>query len=113
VGARRRAQSRSAISAAALFLSPKTIEYHLRHVCQKLAIHSRDELARALAPLPSDPRLRASTPVQKDSDRFGGVWTRLIATRGNRRCSHRLIPRAAPVTPSHSPIPNRISGRRH
>jgi DNA-binding CsgD family transcriptional regulator len=36
-------------AAAALFLSPKTIEYHLRHVYQKLGIHSRDELSRALA----------------------------------------------------------------
>jgi DNA-binding CsgD family transcriptional regulator len=36
-------------TAAALFLSPKTVEYHLRHVYQKLDIHSRDELAQALA----------------------------------------------------------------
>ena len=36
-------------AAAALFLSPKTIEYHLRHVYQKLDIHSREELAQALA----------------------------------------------------------------
>jgi DNA-binding CsgD family transcriptional regulator len=36
-------------TAAALFLSPKTIEYHLRHVYQKLGIHSRHELARKLA----------------------------------------------------------------
>ena len=35
-------------AAATLFLSPKTIEYHLRHVYQKLDIHSREELARAL-----------------------------------------------------------------
>ena len=33
-------------TAAALFLSPKTIEYHLRHVYLKLGIHSREELAR-------------------------------------------------------------------
>lgn len=35
-------------AAAALFLSPKTIEYHLRHVYLKLDIHSREELARLL-----------------------------------------------------------------
>jgi DNA-binding CsgD family transcriptional regulator len=35
-------------AAAALFLSPKTVEYHLRHVYQKLGIHSRDELAQTL-----------------------------------------------------------------
>ena len=36
-------------TAAALFLSPKTIEYHLRHIYRKLAIRSRDELAEKLA----------------------------------------------------------------
>jgi DNA-binding CsgD family transcriptional regulator len=37
-------------TAASLFLSPKTVEYHLRHVYQKLDIHSRTELADAVAP---------------------------------------------------------------
>ena len=36
-------------AAAALFLSPKTIEYHLRHVYMKLGIHSREELAQKIA----------------------------------------------------------------
>ncbi|KRE38136.1 hypothetical protein ASG73_10220 [Janibacter sp. Soil728] len=35
-------------AAAALFISPKTIEYHLRKVYLKLAIHSRDELAKVI-----------------------------------------------------------------
>ncbi|MGZ4353034.1 MAG: ATP-binding protein [Gaiellaceae bacterium] len=35
-------------AAAALFLSPKTIEYHLRNAYRKLAVHSRDELRQAL-----------------------------------------------------------------
>jgi len=36
-------------AAAALFLSPKTIEYHLRSVYRKLGINSRDALAQAVA----------------------------------------------------------------
>ena len=38
-------------TAAALFLSPKTIEYHLRNVYRKLSIGSRSELKAAMARL--------------------------------------------------------------
>src|SRR4029077_7680915 len=36
-------------AAARLYLSPKTVEYHLRHVYDKLEIRSREELRVALA----------------------------------------------------------------
>jgi DNA-binding CsgD family transcriptional regulator len=36
-------------TAAAVFLSPKTVEYHLRSIYRKLGIHDRDALAVALA----------------------------------------------------------------
>jgi DNA-binding CsgD family transcriptional regulator len=35
-------------AAATLFLSPKTIEYHLRHVYQKLGVNSREQLTQAV-----------------------------------------------------------------
>jgi DNA-binding NarL/FixJ family response regulator len=34
--------------AQTLFVTPKTVETHLAHTYQKLAIHSRAQLARAL-----------------------------------------------------------------
>jgi DNA-binding CsgD family transcriptional regulator len=54
-------------AAAALFLSPKTIEYHLRHIYLKLGIHSRDELARVLgrsSPVPESADVEADGVVE-------------------------------------------------
>ena len=56
---------------AALFLSPKTIEYHLRHVYLKLGIHSRDELAQALA---LDSVQRAGRYPPRAPDRRAGTY---------------------------------------
>ncbi len=35
--------------AESLYVSPKTVEYHLRHIYQKLDIASRQELTRLIA----------------------------------------------------------------
>jgi DNA-binding CsgD family transcriptional regulator len=53
-------------AATTLFLSPKTIEYHLRHVYLKLGVHSREELARVLvdsSPVPQSPDLETGRVV--------------------------------------------------
>jgi DNA-binding CsgD family transcriptional regulator len=36
-------------AAAALFIAPKTVEFHLSRIYRKLGLRSRSELARALA----------------------------------------------------------------
>ncbi len=41
-------------TAAALFLSPKTVEYHLRHIYQKMGIRSRSELSEVVEPEAND-----------------------------------------------------------
>jgi len=41
-------------AAATLFLSPKTVEYHLRNAYDKLEVHSREELRAVIGPPPPE-----------------------------------------------------------
>ena len=53
----RRGASNRAI-AAELFLSPKTVEFHLRQIYRKLGVHSRTQLVAALAARPETAQTR-------------------------------------------------------
>ena len=55
-------------TAAALFLSPKTVEYHLRHIYQRLGIHSRDELTQRLQQTSPEASAAAGPPTARLAD---------------------------------------------
>lgn len=57
-------------AAAKLYLSPKTVEYHLRHVYDKLEIRTRDELRKALT---QDARPQSSRKALMFTDLAGST----------------------------------------
>ena len=59
-------------AAAALFLSPKTIEFHLGHIYRKLGIHTRTQLARTMLagpPTVTSPPVPAPWPGEEAASR--------------------------------------------
>jgi DNA-binding CsgD family transcriptional regulator len=101
-------------TAAALFLSPKTVEYHLRHVYQKLDIHSREELAQALAvqgpqradrPAPRLPGRLLVRPARRERPAHLGavVVTRLPNSKERAQTRSPTGSSAEPSSASRSP----------
>jgi DNA-binding NarL/FixJ family response regulator len=54
--------------AEALFVTPKTVEFHLRHIYKKLGVGSREELSGALTESASDLPPAAPSPATAPSD---------------------------------------------
>ena len=87
-------------AAAALFLSLKTIEFHLAHICRKLGVRTRTELALVAA------RRGWRDDAQRSSDsRIGPAWVP-VRCPSPREAAGRRASRAAwavATTEGHSP----------
>jgi DNA-binding CsgD family transcriptional regulator len=87
-------------TAAALFLSPKTIEHHLHNIYRKLAISSRRELAGAMTRPPQPGTLADSEAVSQ------GLWL--------LQCRHyELRPQPAPSPAAGPSVGRYLRGGHH
>ena len=91
-------------AAAALYLSPKTVEYHLRHVYLKLGVNSRAALAQALRAGGEDrPGVERRAYARASSTRLNGVSAARRTLREAGRLEHRPQPRLARLGAEREP----------
>ena len=74
---------------ARLFLSPHTVDFHLRQIYRRLGIRSRVELARLAgsprAKAPPGPAALPTAAAQRDAALQGLGWAELLSSRNDQR----------------------------
>ena len=86
---------------ARLFLSPHTVDFHLRQIYRRLGIRSRVELARLAgsprAKAPPGPAALPTAAAQRDAALQGLGWAELLSSRNDQRLREPVDVTGGPV----------------